>query len=87
MTTFVIIAPINLGLVAATGIPPGDVMIALAFAVAATAVAATGVPLGDFMMVLALMATAAVAVASMFEGGRGRVGVCNIIALLRESLV
>ncbi len=39
-TTFVIIAPINLRPMAVTGILPGDIVIALAFAAAAAAAAA-----------------------------------------------
>jgi hypothetical protein len=56
-TTFEIIAPIDLRSMAAMGVPPGDVLIALTFPVAA----------------------------STFGGGG--VGVCDIVALLGESLV
>jgi hypothetical protein len=58
---FGIIAPINLRMMAATGVPLGDVVIALKFAAAAAAVASTF--------------------------GGGRVGVCDIVVLLGESLV
>jgi hypothetical protein len=70
---FEIVTPIDLRPMAATGVPPGDIVIALAFAVAATAVAA------------AAAAAAAAVVASTFGGGG--VGVCDIVALLGKSWV
>ncbi len=72
-TMFEIVTPIDLRPMAATGVPPGDIVIALAFAVAATAVAA------------AAAAAAAAVVASTFGGGG--VGVCDIVALLGKSWV
>ncbi len=78
--------PPTLRPMAATGILPGNVVIALAFAAAATAArAATGVPPGDEVMALPFMATAAAAAASAFGGGG--VEVSNIVALLRKSWV
>ncbi len=84
--------PLTLRLMAVAGVPLGEVVIALVFAaVAAAAVvgaatmAATGVPPGDKVMALAFMATVAAAAASTFGGGGA--GVCNILALLRESWV
>jgi hypothetical protein len=64
---------------AATSVPPGDVVIALAFAfaVAAVAVAATCVLLGDKGIALAFAATATAA--AMFVGGE--VGVCSIVGV------
>ncbi len=47
-------------------------------------VAATGIPLGDVVIVLAFVVAAA-AVASTFVGEG--VGICSIVALLRESWV
>jgi hypothetical protein len=83
MSGFILLA---LRLMAAMGIPPGDVAIALAFvAAAAAAMAVTGIPPGDEVMAYAFRATAVAAVASTFGGGR--VAVCNIVALLRESWV
>jgi hypothetical protein len=73
---------------AATGIPPGDVVIALAFVaatvvagvVAATmAVAAMSVFLGDKGKVLAFAETVAVVVAAVFVGGE--VGVRTIVGV------
>ncbi len=61
-TLFGIVTPIDLRPMTATGILPGDVVIALAFAAAAAAV-----------------------VALLFVGGG--VGICNIVALLKESWV
>jgi hypothetical protein len=84
--TFGIVAPINLRLMAALGIPPGDVMIALAFTGAAAAgMAAMGILPGDLMMGLAFRATAGSALALTF--GRGGIGVCYIVVLLGESWV
>ncbi len=70
----------------AMGIPPGNVVMALAFmvAAAAAAAAATGVLPGDKVMALAFTATAAVA-AALALGGE-EVGVC-IVVLLKESWV
>ncbi len=71
---------------AAMGVPPGNVVIALAFAaVASAAMAAMGVPPGDEVMMLVFMAIAAAAAALTFGGGG--VGVSNIVALLGESWV
>ncbi len=67
--------------VAAMGIPPGDGVIVLAFAAAAT-MAAIGVLLEDKGIPLAFAATAAAAV--IVGGG---VGVYGIVALLGESWV
>ncbi len=67
---------------AATGVPPGDVVIALTSAAAA---AATGFLLGDVAMALTFKVTATAAAASTFGGGG--VGVCDIVALLGESWV
>ncbi len=49
---------------AAMGIPPGDAVIALMFAVAAVAMVAIGIPPGDKGLALAFAAT--VAAAAMF---------------------
>jgi hypothetical protein len=68
-----------------TAVPPRNVVIALAFVLAAKAVAAMGIPLRDKVMVLAFMATAAAAGALTFRGGG--VQVCDIIASLGESWV
>jgi hypothetical protein len=76
---------------AATGVPLGDVVIVLTFAVmvvaaaAAAAVAAMGVLPGDEVMVFAFMVTAAAARTLTFGGGE--VGVHNIVLLLEESWV
>ncbi len=72
---------------AATGIPPGDVVIALVFAeeAATAAIAVTGILPGEVVMALAFTAAAAAAAAvaaSMFGGGG--VGVYSIVATLRE---
>ena len=77
--------PLTLRPIAATGVKLGDVVIALAFAPAVATAVATGVPPGDKGIALAFMATAAVAEASTFGGGE--VGVCAIVAWLRESWV
>jgi hypothetical protein len=77
--TFGIVAPINLGGSWTTDILSGVIAIANAL------MAATGVLPGGIVMVLALTATAVAAAASTFGGGG--VGVCDIVALLRESLV
>ncbi len=83
--TFGFILP-RLRPMAAMGVPLGNVVIALVFAVAATAaMVATGVLPGDEVMVLAFTATAVAAVASTFGGGR--VGVSDIVVLLGESWV
>ncbi len=68
---------------AATGVPPREMVIALAFTAAVMAAVATVVPPKD-KGALAFAATAAAA-ASMFGGGE--VGVCAIVALLGESWV
>jgi hypothetical protein len=69
---------------AVMGVPPGNVVTVLVFVLATAAMAVMGVPLGDKGITLAFAVTAAVAVATFVGGG---VGVCNIIALLRESWV
>ncbi len=82
--------PLTLMPMAATGVSLREVVIALAFAAvaaaavaAATAVAVTGVPPEDEGMALAFTAIAAAAAALMFGGGE--VGICTIVAWLRES--
>ncbi len=70
--TFKFILP-TLRPMAAMVVPPGKVVIALVFAVAAmAAMAETGVPPGDKVMVLGFTATAAAAGASTFWRRRGR---------------
>jgi hypothetical protein len=78
-------APPMLRLMAVKGVPPGDAAIGLAFTAAAAvaeAMAAIGVPPGDKGIALAFAATAAAA--ATVGGGDG---VCDIVALLRESWV
>ncbi len=58
---------------ATKGVPPGDAVIVLAFAVAAAAMAAIVIPLGDKGIVLKFAATAAAA--AIVGGG---VGICNM---------
>ncbi len=72
---FKIVMPIDLRLMTATGVLPGDVVIALAAAAVAAAVAAAA----------AAAAAVAAAAASMFIGGG--VGIHNIVALLGESWI
>ncbi len=71
-----------LGPVAAMGVPPGDVMIVHALAAAVAVMAVIVVPPGDKGIALAFMATA---LAAAIVGGG--VGVCGIVASLRESYV
>jgi hypothetical protein len=92
--TFGFVLP-TLGLMAPTGVPPGDVVIALLFAFAAaaavaaaaagamTAVAATGVLLGDKGMVLTFAATVVTAAAT-FVGEE--VGVSTIVGMAQREL-
>ncbi len=69
--TFGFIPP-TLRPMAAMGVPPGDVVIALGFrAATAAAVAAMGIPLGDKVMLLAFTVTAAAAATLTFRGGGG----------------
>ncbi len=83
--TFRFIPP-TLRPMAATGILPGNGVIALVFAAGATAaMEATGILPGDKVMALAFTATAVAAAASMFGGGG--VVVSNIVASLGESWV
>jgi hypothetical protein len=85
-TAFRIISPINLRPMAALGIPPDNVMIALMFVVLAVgATAAMGILTEDVVMGLTFTATAALVAASTIGGGE--VGVRNIVALLGESWV
>ncbi len=77
------IAPQMLRPMAVKGVPPGDLEIVLAFAVAAVAIAAIGVLPGDNGIALAFAATAAVT--ARFVGGGD--GFCDILASLRESWV
>jgi hypothetical protein len=77
-------APLMLRPMAAIGVPAGDAVIVLAFAVAgAAAMAAIGVPPGDKGIALAFAVTAAVA--EKFVGGE--VGVHTIVGMARRELV
>ncbi len=79
--TFGFIPP-TLRPMAATGVPPGNVVIALAFAAAAMVeMAATGISPGDKLMALAFTETVVAAVAALTFGGGGVV-VSNIVASL-----
>jgi hypothetical protein len=72
-----------LRLMAVKIVPPGDAAIVLMFTVmAAAAMVVIGVPPGDKGIALAFVATA---VAAAIVGGGD--GVCDILALLRESWV
>jgi hypothetical protein len=75
-------APPMLRPIAVKGVPPGDagIVLALVMATKAAVMAAIDVPLGDEGITLAFAETAAVA--AIVGGGDG---VCDILALLRES--
>jgi hypothetical protein len=77
VTTFRIIAPINLG-----GSWTTDILLGV-IAFANALMAATGIPLGDKDIALAFVVTMA-AVAAMFVGGE--VGACAIVGMAQRDL-